>query len=102
MSDFDTLRALEHVAIDTDLAHRQAKAEKFIGLVGEDGELHQIAFKELEADPELIELEREARRAAVELKIAWKEFTAAQKAADRSQRRPWWAWLLPQPKEATE
>lgn len=76
------LLALETAAIDAELHHRQAKALRFLELVGENGQYHQAAFKQLDADPELIELEREARYARARVKVAYRELS-----------RPWWTRL---------
>ena len=88
MKPTDSL-ALETEAVDADLAHRQAKARKFIELI-EAGNLHPQVWKDLDADDELISLERAARLAAAEVKVAWFKNRA-------NQARPWWTWLLPEP-----
>ena len=72
MADTETLRALLQVEIDTDIAYRQARGQKFLELV-KGGELHPVIWKELESDPELIELERESLMAAADVKVALAE-----------------------------
>ena len=66
------LRTLLQVEIDTGIAYRQARGQKFLELV-RDGELHPVIWKELESDSELIELERKSLVAAADVKVAWVE-----------------------------
>ena len=62
-------RALLIAEIDTGIAFRQARGEKFLDLLRE-GELHPVIWKTLEADAELIELERASLTAAAEVRVA--------------------------------
>ena len=101
MSDATHLLALEMIAIDTDLQWRQVKAQRFIELIDDD-ELHPIAYKRLDADEELIGLERTARKAKTEAKVAWNRVTNEQKlqriASSPVQRAPWWLRFIPKPR----
>ena len=63
------LRALLQVEIDTGIAYRQARGQKFLELVRE-GDLHPVIWKKLESDPELIELEWRSLMAAADVKVA--------------------------------
>ena len=63
------LRALLQVEIDTGIAYRQARAQKFLELVRE-GDLHPVIWKKLETDPELVEFERRSLEAAANAKVA--------------------------------
>ena len=75
-----TMRALLQVEIDTQLAYREMRGQKFLELV-KGGELHPVIWKELECDPELIELERESLMAAADVKVGRSEM--------KNDRRPW-------------
>ncbi len=101
MSDATHLLALEMIAIDTDLQWRQVKAQRFIELIDDD-ELHPIAYKRLDADEELIGLERTARKAKTEAKVAWNRVTNEQKvrhiASMPDQKTPWWVRFIPKPR----
>ena len=100
MSDATHLLALEMIAIDTDLQWRQVKAQRFIELIDDD-ELHPIAYKRLDADEELIGLERTARKAKTEAKVAWNRVTNEQKvrhiASMPDQRAPGGFGSFPSP-----
>ena len=80
MADTNTLRALLLVEIDTGIAYRQARGQRFLELVKE-GELHPVIWKELESDPELIELERESLVAAADAKVAMWEMKGERRPA---------------------
>ncbi len=73
------MRALLQVEIDTQLAYREMRSQKFLELV-KGGELHPVIWKELECDPELIELERESLMAAADVKVASWEMDSERKA----------------------
>lgn len=97
MIELSQLLVLEQAATDADLAWRQAKAYKFLESVGEDGQYHQAAFKELDADQDLIELEREARYLKAEVKVSWSRLRHDQRARpilETATRTPWWARLV--------
>ena len=77
------LRTLLQVEIDTGIAYRQARGQKFLELVKE-GELHPVIWKELESDLELIELERESLMAAADVKVALWETKGERRPAPRA------------------
>ncbi len=95
------LRALLQVEIDTGIAYRQARGQKFLELVRE-GDLHPVIWKKLESDPELIELERRSLEAAADTKVAWNRVTNEQKvrhiASMTDQKTPWWLRFIPKPR----
>ena len=69
MTDTGTLRSLLQAEIDTGIAYRQARGQKFLELV-RDGDLHPVIWKKLETDPELIEFERRSLEATADAKVA--------------------------------
>ncbi len=67
-----TMRALLQVEIDTQLAYREIRGQKFLEMIRSDL-LHPQIWKELEADSELIAVEREMLEAAADVKVGWSE-----------------------------
>ena len=70
--------ATEYEAIDADLEWRRLRGLRFVELVAVDGHVHQLAFKELDTDSKLHEVERRARRLAAEARAAWLTATKCQ------------------------
>ena len=80
------MRALLQVEIDTQLAYREMRSQKFLKMLRSDL-LHPQIWKELESDPELIALEREMLEAGADVKVGRSEM--------KNDRRPWpWNGLL--------
>ena len=82
-----TMRALLQVEIDTQLAYREMRGQKFLEMIRSDL-WHRQIWKELESDPELIAVEREMLEAGADVKVGRSEM--------KHDRRPWpWSELLP-------
>ncbi len=82
-----TMRALLQVEIDTQLAYREMRGQKFLEMIRSDL-LHPQIWKELESDPELIAVEREMLEAGADVKVGRSEM--------KHDRRQWpWSGLLP-------
>ena len=89
-----TMRALLQVEIDTQLAYREMRGQKFLEMIRSDL-LHPQIWKELESDPELIAVEREMLEAAADVKVG--------RSGMKDYRRPWpWPWSGRLPKGDTE
>lgn len=73
MSFIETALHAEEAAIDTDLEWRRLRALRFVELVAIDGQVHQVAYKQLDLDPKVLDLERKARIAAAISQAAWLE-----------------------------
>ena len=69
-----TMRALLQVEIDTQLAFREMRGQKFLKMLHSDL-LHPQIWKELESDPALIALEREMLEAGADVKVGRSEMS---------------------------
>lgn len=88
-------RALMTAEIDADLLWRQTRSEKFLVLIANDNISHPRAWKDLDADTELLELERQTRHAAADARVGWWKLTEIRRNQDRRGSWAWWTTRMP-------